>query len=227
MLPLLSVCSLSSTTTTTTQNNSAARPCVAHSSHQPSAMSGGYHNSSVDSPGKKNTRAKYGSFSSVSSGPVVHLAPAINEPVFYQHAIPGGYYNRPIESPGKVSTRVKYSSVLSNTVYSAAPLVTHAPVFNLHNSSYVSYSYAPIAAHAHPVKGGYYNRPTESPGRCSSRVKYSSVIRIGAAHATGSSVSASKSANQSSTTGPSQAQIDAVKKQYISPHTETEPQTPF
>jgi hypothetical protein len=177
--------------------------------------SGGFHNSSVDSPGKKNTRSKYSSFSSVvvSSAPVAHVAPAINATVLYQHPTHGGYYNRPMESPGKVSTRVKYSSILSNAGYPAAPVACLAPVV-IHNSAYVSYSYAAIEAHAHPTQGGYYNRPMESPGKCSSRAKYSSIMRSSAAHATGSSAPAAKSANQLSS---NQAQIDAVKKQYASP----------
>jgi hypothetical protein len=170
-------------------------------------MSGGYRNAALDSPGKRNTRSKYSAIIQ-STEPVVHIAPVIaHGPVLHHHHA-GGFSNAGLESPGKYSSRVKYTSIRPTSVHE-------------------SRSSAPIMAHAHPIKGGYYNLPSESPGKYSSRVKYTSILHGAGVYASGAAAPASfvaaaspKAApavqsSRSSSAGPSQAQIDAVQKQYV------------
>ncbi len=217
---------------------------ISHASYcsHSSAMSGGYHGSSVDSPGKHNTRTKYSSIVQLSA-PVVPIVS--HGPVLHHIPLNGGYYNLPFESPGKYSSRVKYASILSNAVFSAAPVASH--IFTSHHigpmkggfqnrttdspgkhNTRVKYStirpasvpvvasVVPITAYAHPIKGGYYNNaPLESPGKYSSRVKYTSHL-LGVIPASASASRASSAAAPSpSKASVSQAQIDAVQKQYV------------
>ena len=204
-------------------------------------MSGGYRNSSVDSPGKHNTRSKY-AFVVQSGAPVVPVA--FHEAVHVAHHFPvsGGYHNAALESPGKYSSRVKYTSIVSHPVHPVVTVAGSATAWHQHpmqggfrncpvdspgkHSSRVKYAsiralsvpayspVAPIDAYAHPIKGGYFNAPLESPGKYSSRVKYTSVIHGVAPFASRPSASSSAAAPSPSRAAASQAQIDAVLKQY-------------
>lgn len=79
-------------------------------------------------------------------------------------AMSGGYHNRSgVDSPGKHNTRTKYSSIVQLSA-PVVPIVSHGPIV----------SYDPVLNHF-PLSGGYYNLPLESPGKYSSRVKYSSI----------------------------------------------------
>ena len=130
-------------------------------------MSGGFRNSAIDSPGKRNTRSKY-SVASVVSPSVnpLQIAPVISHgPVMLRdhHWHTGGYFNPAAVSHGNYSSRVKYSSIISAAPHSimTVPAAFHGPVG------------LPLAHVYHD--GGFHNLSAESPGKYSSRVKYTSI----------------------------------------------------
>jgi hypothetical protein len=164
---------------------------------QPGRMLGGYHGSAVDSPGKQNTRSKYSSILHSN----VPVTAAVMPIAFYgqnlhHYPLEGGYYNRAIEYPGKYSSRVKLS-----IVHQAVP------------------SSASVAVYALASTGGFYNRSTDSPGKYSSRVKYSSLGLVApSVHASTQRASSQAATSSTGHAAVSQAQIDAVKQQYVAPH---------
>ena len=131
-------------------------------------MSGGFRNSAIDSPGKRNTRSKY-SVASVVSPSVnpLQIAPVISHgPVMLRdhHWHTGGYFNPAAVSHGNYSSRVNYSSIISAAPHSimTVPAAFHGPVG------------LPLAHVYHD--GGFHNLSAESPGKYSSRVKYTSIL---------------------------------------------------
>jgi hypothetical protein len=133
-------------------------------------MSGGFRNSAIDSPGKRNTRSKY-SVASVVSPSVnpLQIAPVISHGPVMLHDHnwhTGGYFNPAAVSHGNYSSRVNYSSIISAAPHSimTVPASFHGPVG------------LPLAHVYHD--GGFHchHRPSESPGKYNSRVKYTSVL---------------------------------------------------
>jgi hypothetical protein len=130
-------------------------------------MSGGFRNSTSDSPGKRNTRSKYSVASVVSSSVYApQVAPVISHgPVMLHDHLwhTGGFVNSAADSHRNYSSRVNYTSVISAAALSivTAPAPFHGAVG------------LPLSHVYHD--GGFHNRSADSPGKYSSRVKYSSI----------------------------------------------------
>jgi hypothetical protein len=89
----------------------------------------------------------------IASHPVSSVPVAIHAAALHHSPTRDGPPNPSAPSPGMHSSRANCSFVRP-----AGVLVAH------------------IGAYAHPVMGGYYNTPQESPGKYSSRVKYTSAL---------------------------------------------------
>ena len=86
----------------------------------------------------------------------------------------GGYSNAATDSPGKRNTRSKYSSFVN--VQPSFVQSVHVGAHAVYDGGHAVYD-GPVLRHLHG--GGFSNLSHDSPGKYSSRVKYSSILSRG------------------------------------------------
>ena len=116
-------------------------------------MSGGFRNSTSDSPGKRNTRSKYSVASVVSSSVYApQVAPVISHgPVMLHDHLwhTGGFVNSAADSHRNYSSRAKYTSITSG---GAPSIVTvSAPIHGA-----VGLPLARVYAHTSPSRSVFF-----------------------------------------------------------------------